>query len=139
MSTWTDNILGASTTEAREAKAKEELKSSYEVKDLGTAKYILGMKIERRDNGSVKLSQWAYSEWVLEHFSINEAKPRSTPLPAGIVLSSKDLPETQEEILDMKHVLYREALGSLMWLQVATCPDLSYAVNLLSHFTHNPG
>lgn len=26
-----------------------------------------------------------------------------------------------------------------MWLQVATRPDLSFAVNILSRFTHNPG
>lgn len=39
----------------------------------------------------------------------------------------------------MKNKPYREALGSLMWLQVATCPDLSYTVNLLSRFANNPG
>ena len=54
--TWTDDVLGASTTPAGEVEAKEELRSSYEIKDLGEAKYILGMKIERTDDGSIKLS-----------------------------------------------------------------------------------
>jgi len=31
-----------------------------------------------------------------------------------------------------------KTLGSLIWLQVATHPDLSYIVNLLSRFAHNP-
>jgi len=31
-----------------------------------------------------------------------------------------------------------KTLGSLIWLQVATHPDLSYTVNLLSRFAHNP-
>jgi len=131
--------LGASTTPAGEVKAKEELRSSYEIKDLGEVKYILGIKIERTDDGSIKLSQHAYSERVLEHFGMAEAKSRSTPLPPVITLSIKDSPETQDEADEMKGVLYRKALGSLMWLQVATCPDLSYTVNLLSHFAHNPG
>jgi len=68
-----------------------------------------------------------------------EAKPRSTPLPPGITLSIKDSPETQDEADEMKGIPYCKALGSLMWLQVATHPDLSYTVNLLSCFAHNPG
>jgi len=131
--------LGASTTPAGEVKTKEELRSSYEIKDLGEAKYILGIKIERTDDRSIKLSQHAYSECVLKHFGMAEAKSRSTPLPPGITLSIKDSLETQDEADEIKGVPYRKALGSLMWLQVATCPDLSYTVNLLSHFAHNPG
>ncbi|KAF7761077.1 hypothetical protein Agabi119p4_10486 [Agaricus bisporus var. burnettii] len=39
----------------------------------------------------------------------------------------------------MANIPYREVLGSLMWLQVATRPDLSFAVNMLSRFANNPG
>lgn len=120
-STWTDNILGASLTEAGEIKAKAELQSSYELKDLGMARFILGMKIDRDvASGTITLSQWAYSKWVLKHFHMAGAKPRSTPLPAGLVLSTDDMPTSKEEIQEMKDIPYREALGSLMWLQVAT-------------------
>jgi hypothetical protein len=57
-STWTDDILGASTTETGEMKVKGELRSSYEIKDLRTAKFILGMRIDRDpDNGTILLSQ----------------------------------------------------------------------------------
>jgi len=131
--------LGASTIPAGKVEVKEELRSSYEIQDLGEVKYILGMKIERTDNGSIKLSQRVYSERVLKRFGMAEAKPHSTPLLPGITLSIKDSPETQDEADEMKGVLYREAFGSLMWLQVATRPDLSYTVNLLSCFAHNPG
>jgi hypothetical protein len=139
-STWTDDILGASSTEEGELIAKEELAKSYELKDLGTAKFILGMKIEKNEeSGDIRLSQRAYSERVLERFKMDEAKPRSTPLPAGLSLSIEDSPRTKEELEDMKKIPYRQALGSLMWLQVATRPDLSYTVNLLSRFANNPG
>ena len=131
--------MGASTTPAGKVKAKEELRSSYEIKDLGEAKYILGMKIERTDDGSIKLSQRTYSEHVLERFGMAEAKSCSTPLLPGITSSIKDSPETQDEADKIKGVLYCKALGSLIWLQVATHPDLSYIVNLLSRFAHNPG
>ena len=42
-STWTDDILGASSTVEGERLAKFQLGSSYEIKDLGEAKFILGM------------------------------------------------------------------------------------------------
>lgn len=61
------------------------------------------------------------------------------PLPAGITLLTADSPTTQEERDKMLHIPYHEALGSLMWLQVATRLDLSFVVNILSRFTHNPG
>jgi len=113
--TWTDNVLGALTTPAGEVEVKEELRSSYEIKDLGEVKYILGMKIERTDDESIKLLQRAYSEHVLERFGMAEAKSRSTPLPPGITLSIKDSPETQDKANEMKGIPYCEALGSLMW------------------------
>jgi len=130
--------LGASTTPAGKVEAKGELRSSYEIKDLREMKHILSMKIKRTDNGSIKLLQHAYSECILESFGMAEAKSHSTLLPPEITLSIKDSPETQDKADEIKGVPYHEALGLLMWLQVATHPDLSYTVNLLLCFAHNP-
>jgi len=65
--------------------------------------------------------------------------PLTTPLPCGLSLLTKDCLSTPAEVEEMKRILYCEALGSLMWLQVTTQLDLSFPVNLLSHFAHNPG
>jgi len=70
---------------------------------------------------------------------MNGCAPSSTPLPAGLSLSIEDCPSTPEEVEEMAKVPYREALGAIMWLQVVTRPDLSYAINVLSRFAHNPG
>jgi len=109
-----DDVLGASTTPAGEVEVKEELRSSYEIKNLGEVKYILGMKIERTDDGSIKLLQCVYSEHVLECFGMTDAKSRSTPLPHGITLSTNDLPETQDKADEMKRVPYHKTLSSLI-------------------------
>jgi hypothetical protein len=39
----------------------------------------------------------------------------------------------------MRDKPYRSAVGSLMYLSVATRPDISYAVQTLSRFVDNPG
>jgi len=119
--------------------AKSQLGSSYEIKDLGKAKLILNMYINRNLLGDVTLSQHAYCEHLLKQFNMDLCSPTTTPLPSGLVLSAEDCPSTPDEVDEMKNTLFYEALGSLMWLQVAIRPDLVYSVNKLAHFTHNPG
>jgi len=97
------------------------------------------MHITQNKNGDVTLTQKAYSECILEHFKMNHYAPTSIPLPPRSLLSIDNCPTTSQETSEMAKTLYRKALGSLMWLQVATCPDLTYAVNILSQFSHNPG
>jgi len=70
---------------------------------------------------------------------MSECSPSTTPLLSGLLLSAKDCPNTPEEVYEMKDIPYREALGSLMWLQVTTRLNLSFAINLLTRFAHNPG
>ena len=39
----------------------------------------------------------------------------------------------------MSYVPYSSVVGSHMYCMVCTGPDLSYAVNVMSHLMHNPG
>jgi hypothetical protein len=54
-------------------------------------------------------------------------------------LSSKMSPTTEAEKAKMKTVPYREAVGKLLYLSIATRPDIAYAVSVLCRFTDNPG
>ena len=54
---------------------KRELSNSFAMKDLGSGKQILGMKISRdRKTEKLWLSQEAYVEKVLEIFSMNKTE-----------------------------------------------------------------
>ena len=39
----------------------------------------------------------------------------------------------------MEKVSYASAVGSLMYAQVCTCPDIVFAVNALGRYLSNPG
>ena len=64
--TWTDNILGASSTIEGKNLAKSQLGSSYDIKDPGEAKLILGMHIDRNQKRDVTLLQQTYCECLLK-------------------------------------------------------------------------
>ena len=44
-----------------------------------------------------------------------------------------------EQAAEMHHIPYREAVGSLLYLAVATCPDIAFPIGILLQFVDNPG
>jgi hypothetical protein len=55
------------------------------------------------------------------------------------VYSKDDCPSDPTHAARMKKVPYCVAIGSLMYAAVATRPDISFAVSVLSQFLENPG
>jgi hypothetical protein len=139
-STYTDDIFGASSTREGAQKAKEEIEACFEIKDVGDLGYILGIRVEKDNKtGAISLSQEAYLRRILERFGMSHCNAKSTPLPSGITLCESDSPKTDDDRHYMKDKPYREALGSCMWAQVATRPDITYALSVLARFQANPG
>jgi len=65
--------------------------------------------------------------------------PVSNPMEPCMKLHSGQAPSTGAEYAAMRHIPYREAIGSLMYASLGTRPDISYAVTTVSHFSSNPG
>ena len=88
--------------------AKRELKSSYEMKDLGKAKLKLGILIHRdpKSGDITTLTQEAYSKQLLERFNIHNCIPRSMPLPTSLVLSTENSSTNLEKINKIKNIPY---------------------------------
>jgi hypothetical protein len=70
---------------------------------------------------------------------MSDCNSKSTPLPLGIALSKDQSPKSQEDRMFMADKPYREVLGSVMYAQIGTRPDLSYAVSTLSKYASDPG
>ena len=74
------------------------LSSQFDMKDLGEANFILGIKLSRdRKNKMLGLSQDGYIDKVLERFSMQNSKKGLLPFRHGIPLSDVQRPKTQEE------------------------------------------
>jgi hypothetical protein len=84
---------------------KKKLANSFVMKDLGSAKKILGVRITRdMKNQKLALSQGEYIEKVLERFRMKNEKPVSTPLANHFKLTKEMCPKTQEDIEYMSRV-----------------------------------
>ncbi|XP_059217634.1 uncharacterized protein LOC131994774 [Stomoxys calcitrans] len=108
------------------------------MKDLGEVSTILGMQITRnRDN--IKIDQSKYINDVLYRFEMNECNPISTPIDTNQKLSVSMCPKNENERREMSKVPYMQAIGSLLYAAQVSRPDITYAVNILSRFSTNPG
>ncbi|MBW0505428.1 hypothetical protein O181_045143 [Austropuccinia psidii MF-1] len=115
---------------------KEDIKREFDVKDLGKADLMLGVKLDHV-NGGLFLSQTHYVESVLALYGMSKCRSVATPM-----VPNSHLEEGSSEECNAFKALntnYRSAVGSLSYLSVATTPDISFAVSSLSQFLEKPG
>ena len=110
---------------------KKMLKKKFDMKDLGIADIILGIKITRISEGYA-LSQSHYVEKILEKFGKHDTRPAKTPVDISLHLS-------KNTGVDISQLEYSQIIGSLMYLMNCTRPDFTYVVSKLSRYTSNLG
>uniref|UniRef100_A0A2N9F7V6 Integrase catalytic domain-containing protein n=1 Tax=Fagus sylvatica TaxID=28930 RepID=A0A2N9F7V6_FAGSY len=119
---------------------KKWLSSTFEMKDMGEANFVLGVKITRdRSKKLLSLSQGTYIKKILERFHMHNSKPIDTPMEKGCTLSLDQCPKNDEEKNQMSKVPYASAIGSLMYAMLCTRPDICFAVGMVSRYQSNPG
>ena len=99
---------------------KEQLSKSFDMKDVGDAKKILGMEIvSDRSNGYLYLSQKRFIEKVLKRFSLDSAKVVFTPLSSHFFFKNH-YPQTNQEEEDMRGITYINVVESIMYAMVCS-------------------
>ena len=130
---YVDDILLMGNEKCLMEQTKNSLKTIFSMKDMGEAKYILGIKIYRdRPRRLIGLSQCMYIDKVLERFQMEKSKKGSVPMSTSVQLSKTQSAKTPEEIEYMKDVPYASAIGSIMYAMTCTRPDVSYALSMTS-------
>ncbi|GJV52481.1 zinc finger, CCHC-type containing protein [Tanacetum coccineum] len=109
---------------------KDMLKSKFDMKDMGLADVILGIKIIRTQNGLV-LSQAHYVDKNFNTHNAGDSGQARTPIDTSMHLS-------KNKGLGVAQLEYLRIIGMLMYLMTGTRPDLAYAVSRLSRYTSNP-
>jgi len=127
---YVDDMLIMSKDIADIQATKRMLASKFDMKDLGVADVILGIKIQRTPQG-LALSQSHYVKMVLEKFKHLEFRSARTPIDLNHHLMKNKGESTSQ-------LEYARVLGSLMYIMNCTRPDIACAISKLSRFTSNP-
>ena len=102
---YVDDMLVAGKNMQEIKLLKKQLSESFDMKDLGAARQILGMRITRdRKERKLTLSQEEYIKKVLDRFNMQDAKPVGTPLAGHFKLSKEQCPKTEQERNQMSKV-----------------------------------
>ncbi|KAL1200963.1 putative mitochondrial protein [Cardamine amara subsp. amara] len=98
--------------------------------DQGILEFFLGISAEFNEN-SVFLCQEKYALDIINKAGMKDYKPIPTPVDTNSKLSAEAGPQVNDP------TLYRSLTGALQYLTF-TRPDISYAVQQVCLFMHDP-
>jgi hypothetical protein len=124
------------TKAAIEVKAR--LSEKYNIRDLSPAREFLGIEMHREENSTgtgIRVGQKAFITPILKRFNMQNANDGSTPIDPNAKL---DLAEDrgEKELIDIKG--YQAIVGSLMYVALATRPNISFKVAALCRYNSCP-
>jgi hypothetical protein len=109
---------------------KKKLAVEFEMKDLGSMHYFLGLEVWQSPE-KIFLNQGKYAVEILKRFDMLECKAMTTPMETNLNLPV----DTSSELVDA--TLYRQIIGSLMYL-TNTSTNICFAMNTLSQYLVEP-
>ena len=106
--------------------------------DIGEPTNYLGLEIDKKAK-VLKLSQQTYIDKILKQFGYENSHPQRTPMVTNKVSNRERIGrkiENENSIFarseNQNNRMYREVVGSLLYLANASRPDVAYGVNVLS-------
>ncbi|MGQ2964153.1 MAG: reverse transcriptase domain-containing protein, partial [Agrobacterium sp.] len=115
------------------AYVKKQLSSAFKLKDLGEARWFLGMQLTRdRAEGTIKLDQHKFIQELVTANSKSAAHSKPLPMAPAVKLVREG------DALDTTLHHYSALVGSLLYLTCCTRPDIAFAVGALARHMSAP-
>ena len=110
---YADDILLASSDLGLLHEVKRFLSQQFDMKDMGEATYVIGIKIQRDiSQGILGLSQETYINKLLERFRMKDCSPSVAPIVKGDKFSLKQCLENKLQREQMTNIPYTSVVGS---------------------------
>ena len=105
---------------------KANISKNIEITDLGELHWLLGIEVKHdRQSRTIHLSQCLYLDSIIRCYGFQDLKLVSIPMDTNIRLTTAQSPSTTADFALMRDVPYCEAVGSLMYAALGTCPVMS--------------
>ncbi|GJR38141.1 ribonuclease H-like domain-containing protein [Tanacetum coccineum] len=126
---YVDDIILTASSPVLLQQIVDSLHKEFDMTDLGALNYFLGISDVRHPTG-LFLSQKKYARQLLERAHMVNCNPSRTPVDTDSKLGPDGVPVQDP-------TLYRSLAGGLQYLTF-TRPDLSYAVQQVCLYMHDP-
>ena len=127
---YVDDIVLTSNTPAYHDHLITQLSIVFDLKDLGSLHYFLGLQVTR-DSSSLYLNQAKYANDLLKKHNLLDSKPAKSPSCPNTRLSQHE----GDPLLDPHG--YRSLVGALHYLTF-TRPDISFSVHQVCQYMSAP-
>ncbi|KAJ9545500.1 hypothetical protein OSB04_025207 [Centaurea solstitialis] len=126
---YVDDIILTASSPDLVTRVISRLSSEFQMTDLGALSFFLGVAATRSSSG-LFLSQSVFAQEIISRAGMDTCNPCSTPADTKSKLPSSGAPVSDP-------TLYRSLAGALQYLTF-TRPDISYAVQQICLFMHDP-
>ena len=128
-----DGIIAGSSQEAID-QVIADLQTIFKVSDEGDLTDYLGVNIERRDDGTIKLSQPHLIDQIIDDVNFqNDTKYKATPAASTKILNKDKSGEPHNASWH-----FRSIIGKLNFLEKSTRGELGYLVHQCARFCEEP-
>jgi hypothetical protein len=127
-----DDLFFASADPKLNARVHQVLETHFSMTREESPSSFLGMLVEQSP-GMVKLSQPGFIDDMLKRFDLSDMRPADTPA-ASTRLEPRQPDEDKVDV-----TLTQQLVGCLQYLANGTRPDIAQAVQMIAHFTLDPG
>lgn len=107
-------------------------KKGFELTREGSFTEYLGIRYERKPDGSIWMVQSGLIDKIIEATGLTDCKPNSTPTTREALGSNPD------GAIMTESWNYRSVVGMLLYLSTNTRPDIAFAVSQVARFSHEP-
>ena len=127
---YVDDMLIINSDDKMITSTKNMLNSRFDMKDMGLADVILGIKLIKTSYGLI-LSQSHHVDNILGKFDKDNYGIAITPIDVILHLS-------KNKGGSVSQIEYSRVIGSLIYLMSYTRPNMAYLVSKLISYTRNP-
>jgi hypothetical protein len=110
LSVYVDDLVITGTKDAKVVAFKEEMKATFQMIDLGSISFYLGIEVHQGDS-RITLRQTAYAKRIVELAGLTDCNPALTPMKERLKLSRDS---TMKEVDAMQY--------GVLWGAFATSP-----------------
>jgi len=130
-----DSILCGPTTKEVDQVIEDMKNVKLDITVEGDISDFLGVKIDRRQDGSIALTQPHIIDQILKDLRLDEPNvaTKATPAASSTILRKFEMSDDFDGHFD-----YRSVIGKLNYLEKCTRPDVSYAVHACARFQSCP-